>query len=211
MAVSGIITCVFSAIRICLKQKRKKAVVIIAAGFFDSKNMDKLKPCERDEMKGRRMKMNIGIVVYSKSGNTLEAANMMREELESNGHTVSLEQVTAEGDPKPGEKVDLTHIPQVDGYDCLILGAPVHGFSLAPVMNGFVTELPDLQGKQVLAFVTKQLPMKWTGGTKALQTMQIACESKGGRFVGGVVLFASDKKRDRSFQDGVQQVCRLIQ
>jgi len=39
--------------------------------------------------------VNIGIIVYSKTGNTLSAAQKLQEKLVAHGHVVNIEQITA--------------------------------------------------------------------------------------------------------------------
>ncbi len=103
--------------------------------------------------------MNIGIMVFSKTGNTLSVAEKLRETLLEKGHNAVLEQVKASNDlemyPK---KVVLSNSPSTQGYDMLVFAAPVNGFSLAAVMQAYLQGIPSLDGKLLAGFVTQAFP-----------------------------------------------------
>lgn len=73
--------------------------------------------------------MNIGIIVYSQTGNTLSVAERVEKVLKEAGHTARVEKIEVEGE---GYAVRLTSAPDVAPYDAVIFATPVHGFSSRP-------------------------------------------------------------------------------
>jgi flavodoxin len=143
--------------------------------------------------------MNIGMVIYSQSGNTLSVAEKIKSKLAEGGHTVTLEQIGISGD-KPAQpgKFKLTQVPAVEGYEALIIGSPVQAFSLNPVMKEYLATLPDLKSKKVALFVTKQLPALWLGGTGSIKLMKQACEKRGASVIGSDIVPWADSKREEA-------------
>ena len=142
--------------------------------------------------------MNIGIIVHSHTGNTLSVAEKLKDKFLAEGHLVTLEQVTAVNeDPAAAANVELKTIPDIAGYDVLILGSPVRAFSLSPVMLLYLNQLPSLQGKKISCFVTQQLPFAWMGGNRSIKQMKKAIISKKGTVdETGVVNWSSKKRED---------------
>lgn len=130
--------------------------------------------------------MKTGIIVYSQTGNTLQAAQRLLEAMKSKGQDAELIQIKIgnqklEMNPK---RVQLNYCPAVAGFDHLVFAAPVWAFSMCPVMKTYLDCLPSLSGKKIDCFVTHALPLHWMGGTRALAQMASLCKAKGGE-VGG--------------------------
>jgi len=142
--------------------------------------------------------MKIGIIVHSHTGNTLSVAEKLKEKFLAKGHLVTLEQVTAVNeDPEAAANVELLEIPNITGYDRLIFGAPVRGFSLSPVMLLYLNQLPSLKGKKIGCFVTQQLSFAWMGGNRSIKQMKKAIIAKNGTIhETGVVNWSSKKRED---------------
>ncbi len=155
--------------------------------------------------------MNIGMIIYSQTGNTRKVAERLREKLAVAGHTVTLEEIIIKGDTpaKPG-KFEFKEVPAPDGYDALIIGAPVQAFSLNPVMKAYLEQLPSISGKKIAVFVTKQLPMLWVGGTGAIKIMKKACEAKGASVTGAEIVVWAGKKREQSIKQCVEKLAGLF-
>jgi NAD(P)H dehydrogenase (quinone) len=141
--------------------------------------------------------MKIGIIVHSKTGNSILVGQKLKDKLISDGHVVVLERVAAvdeeEMDPV---KIKLKDLPSTEGYDILIFGAPVHGFSLSPVMRAYISQLKTLEGIKVGGFVTQFFPFKQLGGSHSIQQLIKLCESKGGKVFETGVINWSNKKRE---------------
>jgi flavodoxin len=151
--------------------------------------------------------MNIGLIIYSNSGNTLKVAEKIEVKLDEQGHNVTLEQIRISGKtPAQPGKFELTGIPAVDGYDALILGAPVQAFSLNPVMKAYLAQLPKLEGKKVALFVTKGLSPHWLGGTGSITIMKQECESRGAKVVGSAIVPWGTTKREDIIKQAVDNM-----
>ena len=128
--------------------------------------------------------MNVGIIVYSRTGHTLSVAARLEEALSAAGHAVNLEQVEAAGPVRPGATdVPLKTVPEIEGYEALVLGTSVQGGMPAPPMATFLDQLPSLQSVQVACLVTGFFPPGW-GRNQTLASMREICESKGATVCG---------------------------
>ncbi len=133
--------------------------------------------------------MNIGIVVYSQTGNTRSVAAKLEQALAAQGHRVALQDVKLAAERKQGAKTfEFGPLPRVDEFDALVFGSPVEAFSLSPVMAKFLEALPSLEKKKVACLVTQGFPYPWLGGNRAVRQMQRQCQARGGTVVGSAVV-----------------------
>jgi NAD(P)H dehydrogenase (quinone) len=141
--------------------------------------------------------MKIGIIVHSQTGNTYAVGQKILENLQAAGHTVTLERLKFTGGDQPGLKsVQLETPPKVDAYEALVFGAPVHAFALSRGMEGYLSQIPSLQGKKVACFVTKGLRFHWAGGTQAISKMKMICTSKGAQVCAtGIVVWNEQREQ----------------
>jgi flavodoxin len=149
--------------------------------------------------------MKIGIIVHSQTNNTYSVAEELQEKLQEDGNEVKIERVDMVGGNKPqGKDIHIENPPDVDPYDGLIFGAPVHAFSLAPAMKVYLEQIPSLQDKKIALFVTKALRFEWTGGTRAIGQMKKICRNKGGTvYETGIVIW--NKKRHKKISEVVDK------
>lgn len=150
--------------------------------------------------------MKIGIIVHSMTGNTFAAAEKLKECLAAKGHSVEIARIQLAGEENPRDaqfKIEVA--PEVAAYDAVLFGAPVRGFSISPVMAAYLNQLPTLQGKKAVCFVTKGLAGAWTGGKRAIEQMQSLCEAKGGQVCGTGMIVWSARNREQSLSDMAQQ------
>jgi flavodoxin len=151
--------------------------------------------------------MNVGVVVYSLTGNTFSVAEAVKSTLMKAGHTVRFETIKAKNeDPNANGPVELTQNPRVSEHHVLILGGPVRGFSTAPIVKAYLEQLPDLQGKPVFLFVTHHFPFAFLGGNSALGMTRKLVEAKNGRVIGTGVVNWSSKHRS----DNISTVCAHV-
>ena len=128
--------------------------------------------------------MNIGIIVYSKTGHTLSVATKLKERLATEGHTVNLERVEASRPVNAGVKyVQLKTKPEIKAYDGLVFCSPVRGGVMPPAMTRYLEQVTSLQGKKVACLVTHFFPVGW-GANQTLSQMKEICESKGATICG---------------------------
>jgi flavodoxin len=132
--------------------------------------------------------MEIGIIVYSKTGNTYSVAEKLQKKLKADGHSVELGEVKPVDEVKPRENITFENKPEIDEYDAVIFGSPVHAFSLAPAMKEYLNQIQSLEGKKVACYVTKGLPFHSTGGKQAISQMTEIIQSKDGNLLGTDIL-----------------------
>ena len=155
--------------------------------------------------------MKIGIVVHSHTGNTRSVGQRLREALVKAGHDVKIEPLEVVGGEQPNARqFQLASCPDVSGYDAVILGAPVRGANISPVMAAFLSQVPNLQGKKVFCYVTMFFPFTWMGGTNAIAKMCAACEAKAGSACGTGIVRWTGRGRDERIAAVIDQFVRTL-
>ncbi|MBU0595208.1 flavodoxin [Candidatus Bipolaricaulota bacterium] len=155
--------------------------------------------------------MNIGIVVYSWSGNTLSVAEKLRDRLASSGHTAHLVQVKVVGERKQGARdFKLDALPDLSSYDALVFGAAVEAFSLSPVLTAYLKKVESLAGKRVACLATQQFPYPWMGGSNAIRQMRGLCRAKGASVVGSAVVNWAKSRRDKTMTAAIDRLSGLF-
>jgi len=155
--------------------------------------------------------MNIGIIVYSQTGNTLFVAEKLKERLSAAGHTASLEKVTVAGGRKQGDKsFQLETLPDAGPYDALVFGSAVEAFSLSPVLTAYLKQIGSLQGKKVACLVTQFFPYPWMGGNRAIRQMRKLCQSKGATVCGSGVVNWAKFRRDKTTAKAVNRLSKAF-
>lgn len=154
--------------------------------------------------------VKVGVIVYSKTGNTYSVAEKLKDKLAEAGHDAVIERITTVGKPPDDLKsVQFDNRPDVEPYDLLIFASPVHAFSLSIVMNAYMTQLASLKGKKIACYVTKSLPGKWTGGNRAIAKMKQICEEKGGTIIGSEIIVYSSR-RMKAIDLAVENLLRYV-
>lgn len=155
--------------------------------------------------------MKIGIIIHSKTGHTKSVAQKLKEKLISKGHKVNLEMVTVVNEDQMNtDQIELKDIPGIKGYDMLILGAPVRGFSLSPVMKAYVSQLKTLKGIKLSLFVTEFFPFKNMGGIQAVKQFREITEAKDGKILITGIINWSNFKRSKHIDDLVEDFSKLV-
>ena len=155
--------------------------------------------------------MNIGIIVYSGTGNTLSVAQKLEEKLRADGHTVALEQVKVSGwTRQEPTRFTLTATPEVDSYDAVVFASSVLAFNLVPPMARYLEQIGPLDGKPVALLITKHLPLYITGGRQAVGKMTKLCKSKGGQVLGSGYVIWSSPRRQEMIAEAVEKVGGLL-
>ncbi len=155
--------------------------------------------------------MKIGVVVYSKTGHTYEAAAKLVEKLKVAGHEAVLERILTENEMENPKRMKLEYAPETTSYDVLVFGAPVWAFSLCPVMKAYFSQTSSLQGKKTLAFVTMGFPFAFCGGHRAVRQMTKLIEKKGGRVIDGAVISWVGEKKIIRMEQMMTNFSRTIQ
>lgn len=155
--------------------------------------------------------MKIGIIVFSKTNNTFLVGERLKTALEEIGADVEIQRVIPENDD-PGVKspIVFTNKPEVSPYDMVILGSPVWAFSLAIVMKEYLEQVSTFEGKRIFSFVTKQLPSKFTGGTRANRQIKDAVELKSGKVEKSFIISWKNKNREAEIAKLVEEIIKLV-
>ena len=155
--------------------------------------------------------MNIGIIIYSWSGNTLSVAERLKEKLSAGGHLVTLEQVTVVGERERGAKeFQLAALPDITLYDGIVFGSAVEAFSLSPVLTEALKTIGSLEGKKIACLVTQFFPYPWMGGNRAIGQMRKLCKSKGAAIAGSAVVNWAKSRRERTTAEAVERLSGLF-
>lgn len=155
--------------------------------------------------------MNIGVIVYSQTGNTLSVAKKLEEKLAAAGHSVKLERVTVVGERKQGAReFQLEELPDVGTYDALVFGSAVEAFSLSPVLTEYLKQVGSLQGKRVACLVSQQFPYPWMGGNRAIRQMRKLCQSKDATIVGSAVVNWAKSRREKTTAAAIDRLAGLF-
>jgi len=151
--------------------------------------------------------MNIGIIVYSKTGNTMSVLQQLAKKLSHAGHAVTIDEVRAsQATPGSGQDIEFARIPDITGYDALVLGSPVHGFNLAKTMQEFLSRMDPLGGKPVALLITQFFPFPWLGGNRALRQLTQLCQDKQGQVRAGKIINWSHRRRIHMIQEAVAEL-----
>lgn len=121
----------------------------------------------------------VGIIVYSKTRNTLSVAEKIRDALTAAGNEVTLERFMAETEVGTNKLIGLTAKPHCSGFDVLIFGSPVQAFSLDPAMTMYMHQTGAIQAKKTICFITQHLPKPWMGGNNAMRQLLALLKAKG--------------------------------
>lgn len=154
--------------------------------------------------------MKIGIVIHSITGNTLSVAERIQARLQAAGHEAVIERIRPAGqEPLPNPAaVKLTSRPDLGGYDALIFGSPVQAFSLDPVMQAYLPQAGDLNGRKTVCFLTQQLPFRFFAGNRSLAAMRRLCQARNGNICLTGIINWSNKEREQQITDLVEAVAR---
>lgn len=133
--------------------------------------------------------MKIGIVVHSKTGHSLKVANQLKQSMVGSGNQVDILEVEAvnDGEPKVGS-VRLRSIPDVSSYPLIIFGGPVRGGRLSPVLQSYLAQLPSLQGKMIMGYVTQAFPFPSMGGNQAIGNLTEILKEKNTELINSAIV-----------------------
>lgn len=129
--------------------------------------------------------MVIGVIVHSKTGNTLELAKEIKVVLEEK-HTVEITEL------KESFPID---VPEVAQYDALVFGSSVEAMAIEPHMKRIMKCIPTLQGKKVFNFTNQFFPFSILGGMQARNKMRKIVTKKGGQLLGDAIVHWLPSKR----------------
>ncbi len=147
--------------------------------------------------------MKIGIIVFSQTGHTLSVAERLAGALKAKGHEAEVARV------EPVEAKPNSPAPDARPYDAVIFASPVQGFTLARVMQLYLSGISDLSGKKVSCFVTQHLKRAWMGGNRSVRIIAAACRAKGAEIDKSGIVHWSGADRDSQIASLVEKLSAL--
>ncbi len=155
--------------------------------------------------------MKIGLIYYTQTGNTLSVMEIIAGELKQAGHETVMHKLVPIGEVHPGIKdVKFESLPDIASCDGLVIGSPVHAFSLCPAMSFYLSKLDPLGKKKAAVFVTQHFPFAWMGGNRAISTMQNLLDGKGATVVKAGVINWSNRMRPLQINDVVSKAVKTF-
>ncbi len=155
--------------------------------------------------------MNIGIILYSQTGNTYSVSQKLKDKLVKAGHSVNIERLKVIGKVNPGKKdIQFELLPDIEPYDALVFGSPVQAFSPSSTMTAYLSQIKSLQDKKVAFLVTQFFPFPWMGGNRTVGQMKKICESKGGAACGAEIVNWSNPSREKRITEVVEKLSKLF-
>jgi len=136
--------------------------------------------------------MNVGIIVYSETGHTLEVVNMLATRLR-NKHTVTIYRLAYDK-----ARNATSGVPYINGHERLILATPVQGFAPSIPMMEAIKRIENFDGRPVDVVITQYFRYKWLGGTQTIGMLQKAINAAKG--IVGIAVNIHWHRRDRTDQ-----------
>ena len=155
--------------------------------------------------------MKIGIFVHSQSGNTARLALAVTHALREKGHEVDVELLRPIGKIHPGIRhVELKNVPEVDGYDMVMLGGPIWAFNASPVVVSLLHQLPSLKGKKAMFFLTSGFPPPLSGWNRAHKKIKTLLEESNATVIEGESLFWGFYCGKKRLDAAVERICKKV-
>jgi ferredoxin/flavodoxin len=143
--------------------------------------------------------MNICIIFFSPSGNTLKAAEETASALSDNGHGIQLIDITGEKEYFSGDQTGFLR-RNVRPHDVLLIGGPVYAHHLQFHVADLIKALPEpdckIWGKIAIPFVTYGGICSGTALEEAGKMLR-----RSGRIVAGGVKISASHRMTRAFLD----------
>jgi flavodoxin len=138
--------------------------------------------------------MNTLILVHSKTGVTHYIASIIKERLEQKGNSVSLVKIETDV-PVDSDKTqfNITNIPDIKGFDNIIIGCPVWAFSPTIVIIKAIRSFSELRDVKVEPFVTMGMPFEILGGIRSIKIISQELGNAGAKVLKGFIF----KRKDR--------------
>ncbi len=170
--------------------------------------------------------MNIGIIIYTRSGHTYEVASALMKSLQEDGHQTTLLRLVPDSEKNappappappapanaptttPTNQTDITTIPttylaQPSPFDALILGSPIYSFRPAAPMRELIETAADLSATKICTYLTQGINSPAFGGPKAQQDMEDLLQAKAASPTSSHVIYWPSADKD-------EQILQLI-
>jgi flavodoxin len=150
--------------------------------------------------------MNVGIILYSHTGNTLSVAERLGERLKKQGHVVKIDRIGITPDDPNSPSISLTYAPETVSLDALVFASPVHGFQISRAMSLYLQGVGSLIGKKAVCFVTHHFPFAWMGGKGSVGKMRNLVQEKGAEVLHTAVIDWKNAHREEEIERLIHEV-----
>lgn len=159
--------------------------------------------------------MKIIIIVHSHTGITRKFAEKINSRLVTCGHKVNCVYLATDREidlkklAQPRE-IMITNLPDISGYDAVLVGGPVWGFKPSPLIKACLDFIPDFRGKKFLAFITMMLPFKFMGGKNSLRLLNTIAEQKHAKVMDGFISSKIWHNQERDMTKNAEQIGKIL-
>lgn len=122
--------------------------------------------------------MKIKMIVYSYTHNTLRLIQEWAKHL--NQHDIEIASIHAYDEDPNTKTITLSEKPSIEDADHLVFATCVRGFALAPIMDAYLKQIPDLKGQACTLVLTQYFPFEAWGGRQAMNQFKALIEAKSG-------------------------------
>ncbi len=155
--------------------------------------------------------MQIGIVVFSHTGNTRSVVDALATRLEEEGHEASVLALRPRGAYRPGDSsAELDEVIDPRPFDRVVFATPVHAFSLPAISAAYFAQLDDLEGVEMVGLVTQALPFASLGATRTLGQIAQRARERGARYLGGASISWSKRRRADRIEAALDRLVGLL-
>ena len=159
--------------------------------------------------------LKIVVIVHSVTGNTKKLADAIGDKAKAKGHSVSVVHLMTdppiEGKGKDPKEFRITNLPNASSYDTIIIGCPVWGANITPVMKKALAEIKGLSGKRVIPFSSQAFPFAFLGGNRVLRLISKEAEAKGARILPGSSIQRMGRDLDKGIERASNEIASRIQ
>ncbi len=154
--------------------------------------------------------MKVGLVYYSRTGHTKQVIDDIAEKLNDDDHKIDIISLElASPWDASADRLPLKKLPDIQGFDCIIVGTPVHGARMAGAVRTFLEESEGLIGKEVVFLLTHLFWQGW-GADQTIQQMRELCTAKGADVLGYGNVRWLGFKRNKRIQQAERKVIELL-
>ncbi|MFA5007020.1 MAG: hypothetical protein WC509_06110 [Candidatus Izemoplasmatales bacterium] len=150
--------------------------------------------------------MKIGIIFYSETGNTLGVCERARDILAGDGLDVAFIRLKAD---VVGNARSLRGLPPAQDYDLVILGTPVHGFSLPIPVQQYLARAQFKEGVRLGVLATQFFKADWLGGTRTVNQAVAALSRFHPDVFGTAIVHVRSRRRDEQVNAAMRALTKI--
>jgi flavodoxin len=150
--------------------------------------------------------MKIAMVIYSRTGHTMSVAEKMESVLKFTEHEVDVHQII---DSHLKIESRESNVKNLEDYDVVIFGSPVHAFTLSVPMKRYLKNMPQFTNKKAGCFVTQDAENAFWGGNRSIRQMKKACLKKGANVYATGIVHWTANERDQQINDLIKDFIKV--